>query len=102
MHVLFLFQNTQLVFVRAVKGFYKTSSLCFDYFLTLEAVDAHVVKTYQAVVEEDLKYPSHKPYRFLLFGLVADNGNESFLNLIDNRRSLLLDDRGESFIPWYF
>ncbi|XP_024197792.1 uncharacterized protein LOC112201015 [Rosa chinensis] len=94
-------KNAQLRFIRAVKGFRSYSRLWFDYFLTLEAVDDHLGRTYQAVVKENLVYP-HKPFKVLLFGLVADNGNGNLLNLIDNRWSgpygeCLYDDRGFTF-----
>ncbi|PRQ22698.1 putative Cystatin domain-containing protein [Rosa chinensis] len=93
-------KNAQLRFIRAVKGFRS----CFDYFLTMEAVDAHAVRTYQALVKEKRMHPYepfkvHEPFKVLLFGLVADNGNGNLLNLIDNRRNglygeCLYDDRG--------
>lgn len=66
------------------------------YYLTLEAVDADVVKMYQAIVND---YPDPS---LELFGLVADNGN-SLLKLIVkshfNCKFIGLDCRGNYSLP---
>lgn len=74
-------KNAQLQFVRVVKAGSQESSFSGQiYYLTLEAVDADVVKMYQAIVN-DSPDPSLE-----LFGLVADNGNGSLLKLIVKSR----------------
>lgn len=50
------------------------------YYLTLEAVDAEVVKTYQAIFCVDCP-----DFELCMFGLVADNATRSLLKLIDER-----------------
>ncbi|KAM5579395.1 hypothetical protein ABKV19_009262 [Rosa sericea] len=71
-------KNAQLQFVRAVKAYCQEYDDTWGdkyYYLTLEAVDAEVVKTYQAVVHDSTEPSLH------IFGLVTDNG---LLQLTDN------------------
>ncbi|XP_004303766.1 PREDICTED: uncharacterized protein LOC101296880 [Fragaria vesca subsp. vesca] len=80
-------KDAKLQFVRAVKAYRQYDSWWHSdmyYYLTLEAVEAEVVKTYQAIVLEKENEDCPNKLELHVFGQVADDGSRSMMILYDD------------------